>query len=263
MHSKMSSLEMRLNVFENTKIWCLGRTPQPHIFIRCFVELVVQGCAPVGSSSWMPSCLQPTVISIKSGLPNTQLNSWHCHVVWIQSGLCCAYSRLLSQELDVNPNFLFGGTTQTHSKTLDSDGLSTSCYLCWKASKPHHLVWVKQIYGICFFHVAQMSIATLLETHFLESKVYVDSHAQDTIRTDTTFHQLWLCNASVYVWWLTEKWEHITCCGRSTTLSYPQNVTSSLRTCGMITHYLDIWCIIVHVQIFKCSLFGQSKLNNS
>jgi len=141
-------------VFENTKIWCLCRTPQPHIFISCFVELVVHGCAPVGSSGWMPSCLQPTAISIKSELPDTQLHSWHCHVGWIQLGLCSAYSRLLSQKLDVNPNFLFGGTVQTHSKTLANDGVSTSCYLWWNASKPHHLVWVKQMYRICFFHIA-------------------------------------------------------------------------------------------------------------
>lgn len=154
MHSKISSLEMRLNVFENTKIWCLCRTPQPHIFISCFVELVVHGCAPVGSSSWMPSCLQPTAISIKSGLPDTQLHSWHCHVGWIQLGLCSAYSRLRSQKLDVNPNFLFGGTMPTHSKTLANDGVSTSCYLWRNASKPHHLVWVKRMYRICFFHVA-------------------------------------------------------------------------------------------------------------
>jgi hypothetical protein len=53
------------------------------------------------------------------------------------------------------------------------------------------------MYGICFFNVAQMPIATLLETHFLEAKVSVDSHSQDTIRTDTTFLQLWLCNTSV------------------------------------------------------------------
>lgn len=148
-----------------------------------FVELVVHGCEPIGSTSWMPSCLRPTVVSIKPWLPDTQLHSWHCHVRWIQSGLCCAYSRLVSQELDVNPNFMFRDTTQTHSKTLDSDGVSTSCYLWWNASKARHLVWVKQMYGICFFHVAQMSIATLLENHFLEAKVSVDSHAQDTIRT--------------------------------------------------------------------------------
>jgi hypothetical protein len=199
MHSKISSLEMRLNVFENSKIWCLCRTPQLHIFISYFVELVVHGCAPVGISSWMPSCLRPTAISIKSGLPDTQLHSWHCHVGWIQSGLCCAYSRLLSQELDCSTNFLFGGTTQTHSKTLGNDGVSTSCYLWWNTSKPHHLVWVKQVYGICFLHVAQMSISTWLETHFLEAKVSVDSHAQDTTRTDTTFNQLWLFNTSVCV----------------------------------------------------------------
>lgn len=182
---------------------------------------------------------------------------------WIQSGLCCAYSRLLLQELDVNPNFLFGGTTQTHSKTLDSDWVFTSCYLWWNASNPHHLVSVKQMYGICFFHVAQMSIATLLETHFLEAKMSIDSHIHDAIRTDTTFHHLWLCNTFVCVCWLTDKWEHITWCGRSNTLPNPQNMTSSLRTCGMITHYPDKWCIIVCVQIFKCSLFGQSKLNNN
>jgi len=40
------------------------------------------------------------------------------------------------------------------------------------------------MYGIYFFNVAQMSIATLLEIHFLEAKVSVDSHSQDTIRTD-------------------------------------------------------------------------------
>jgi len=91
----------------------------------------------------MSSCLRPTAISIKSGLPDTQLHSWHCHVGWIQTGLCCAYSRLLSQALDVNPSFLFGDTTKTHSKTLDSDGVSTSCYLWWNASKPHHLVLSK------------------------------------------------------------------------------------------------------------------------
>jgi hypothetical protein len=158
------------------------------------------------------------------------MHSWHCHVGWIQSGLCCAYSRLLSQELDVYPNFLFWGTTLIHSKALDSDGVSTSCYLWWKASKPHHLVWVTKMYGICFFHVAHISIATLLETHFLEAKVSGDSHTQDTIRTDTTFHQLWLFNTCLFM--LTH-W-HITWCRGSTTLSNPQNVTSSLRTCGTI-----------------------------
>lgn len=241
---------MRLNVFENTKIWCLCRTPQPHTIISCFVELVMQGCAPVGSSSWMPSCLQPTAISIKSGLPDTQLHSWHCHVGWIQLGLCSAYSRLLSQELDVNPNFLFESTTKTHSKTLDSDGVSTSCYLWWNASKPH-LDWVKQMYGICFFHVAQMSIATLLETHFLEAKVSVDSHTQDTIRRDTTFHQLWLCNTSVCVHWHTDKWEHITWCGRSTTLSNPQNVTSSLNLWNdySLFGYMMYHCTCPNIQV--------------
>jgi len=70
-----------------------------------------------------------------------------------------------------------------------------------------------------------MSIATLLETHFLEVKVSVDSHAQDTIRTDTTFHQLWLCNTCLCV--LTHwQWKHITWCGRTTNLSNPQNVTT-------------------------------------
>jgi hypothetical protein len=147
MHSKISSLEMRLNVFEDTTIWCLYRTPQPYIFTTCFVQLAVHRCALVGSSSWMPSCLQPTAIataiSNKLQLPDTQLHSWHCHEGRIQTWLCCAYSRLLSQALDVNPNFLFGGTIHTHSKTLDSDRVFTSCYLWWNASKPHHLVLIK------------------------------------------------------------------------------------------------------------------------
>jgi len=103
MHSKISSLEMGLNVCETTKIWCLCRTPQPHIFISCFVELVLHGCAPVGSSSWIPSSLWPTATSIKSGLRDAQLQSWHCNVGWVRSGLCCAYSRLLLQELEVIP----------------------------------------------------------------------------------------------------------------------------------------------------------------
>jgi hypothetical protein len=46
-------------------------------------------------------------------------------------------------------------------------------------------------------------------------------------------------------------------------LSNPQNVTSYPRTCGIITHHLGKWFIIVHVHIFKCSLFDQSELNNS
>ena len=193
---------MRLNVFETTKIWCLCRTPQPHIFISCFVELVVHKYAPVGSSSWMPSCLWPTAISIKSGLPDAQLHSWHCHVGWVQSGLCCAYSRLLSQELDIIP---ISCLEAQYRLTLRLWTMMQCPHLvtCWNASKPHQLVCVKQMYGIYFFHVAQMSIATLLETHFLEAKVSVDSHAQDTI-TDTTFYHLWLCNTSVCVSWLTD-----------------------------------------------------------
>jgi len=123
--------------------------------------------------------------------------------------------------------------------------------------------WVKQMCGVCFFNVAKMSIATLLEPHFLEAKVSIDSHSQDTIRTDTTFHQLWLCNTSVCVCWFIDEWEHVTWCGRSAILSNPQNMTSYLRTCGLITHHLYKWCITVHVYMFKCSSFGQSKLNNS
>jgi hypothetical protein len=75
--------------------------------------------------------------------------------------------------------------------------------------------WVKQMYGICFCNVAKMSIATLMEPHFLEAKVSIDSHSQDTIRTDTTFHQLWLCNTSICVCWFIDEWEHVTWCGRS------------------------------------------------
>jgi len=96
-----------------------------------------------------------------------------------------------------------------------------------------------------------MSIPTLLEIHFLEAKVSVDSHTQDTIRTVTTFHQLWLCNTSVCVCWLTDKWEHITWCGRSTTLSNPQNVTSSLNLWDdyLLSGYMMYHCTCPNIQV--------------
>jgi len=99
--------------------------------------------------------------------------------------------------------------------------------------------WVKQMYGICFFNVALMSIATLLEMHFRKATVSADSHSQDTIRTNTTFHQLWLYNTSVCLCWFTDEWEHVTWCGTSAILSNPQNVTSYPRTCGIIIIYIN------------------------
>jgi hypothetical protein len=123
--------------------------------------------------------------------------------------------------------------------------------------------WVKQeTYEFCFFHVALRSTATLLETHFLEAKMFVDSNPQNAIRTVTRFLQLWLCNTSIYVCWLTHEQEHSSVV-ESQPLYLIHQMCCYLRVCGTITHHLDKWCVTVHVRIFHSCLFGQSHLNNS
>jgi len=57
-----------------------------------------------------------------------------CGVSTIRTVLCIF--QITVSRTGHHPNFLFGGTIQTHSKTLDNDAVSTPCYLleCIKTS---------------------------------------------------------------------------------------------------------------------------------